>query len=202
MSLNVGTFNVPNKIPMGLGSLGAPTAMFKMKFRWTFTISFCNGTISIPSDFVKVGARPNLDIEEQQIDFLNGRMWIPGKASWQNITVTYYDVAAASNTTINNLYSWLASVYNILDPVNLQMGTPLNRYEGNGLLFLYDGCGNAVEGWELGHCWPQAINFGDLDMTSADHVTIELTLRYSQVQYQNYCGGTVTVCGCYPCQLL
>jgi len=37
------------------------------------------------------------------------------------------------------------------------------------------------------NAWPQAINFGDLDYSSSEEVTIELTLRYSEVSYESKC---------------
>ena len=88
----------PAPIPMGLGAIGTGNLIFKRQFRWTMEIQYCiNGSnyITVAEQLVKVGARPQLDIEETQIDYLHGRMWIPGKVTWQTMTVTYYDVAGA-----------------------------------------------------------------------------------------------------------
>lgn len=38
---------------------------------------------------VKVEARPTLEIEETEINFLNSKTWIPGKAHWTDITFTF-----------------------------------------------------------------------------------------------------------------
>ena len=182
---------------MGLGLIGTSTNRFKRKFRWTLSIDYCNGDKTVPSDFVKVASRPKLSIDETQIDYLHGRFWIPGKGSFDEMTISYYDVAA---DTAAKLFGWLASVYDFTDPVNLTMGSSLGDYEGTGNLYLYDGCGNEIEYWILEHMWPKAINFGELDMESSDVCMIELTVRYSYVQYVAVCpSATVDKCPCTSC---
>jgi len=186
-------------IPMGMGELGGPNLVFKRKFRWTFAINgICSannaGTSdgNVPASFVKLASRPNISIEETEINYLNAKTWIPGKATWETVTVTYYDVAAQGNQA---LYNWLASVFNFSDPTMSQQGKHRTAYSGTGVLTLYDGCGSAVEIWTMKDVWPQAINFGELDYSSSEEVTIELTLRYSQVSYESLCPAFTPV----PC---
>ena len=168
---------------MGLGELADVELRFKRKFRWTFRIEeACNGTV--PDFYVKLASRPNLSIDETEINFLNGKTWIPGKASWETITVTYYDVATDKAKT---LWDWLASVYNFTKPVKLQMGSNRNAYAGKAVLSMWDGCGGELERWTLRDVWPQAINFGDLDYAASEECNIELTLRYSDVKYEPIC---------------
>lgn len=195
---------------MGMGALASANAIFKRKYRWTFELETPCGTI--PESIVKLASRPNINIEETEINFLHGKMWIPGKASWETITVTYYDVVADQNNSITSLYNWLSTVYEFHKPETLRQsskrGITLNAgggvggsngYAGSGRLVLYDGCGAAMETWRLGHVWPQAINFGDLDYSSSEEVTVELTLRYSEVSYKSSCGQDFQACGCYGC---
>lgn len=201
--------------PMGLGKLGGSDIVFKRKYRWTFVlISPCGGVV--PEHTVKLAARPNLTIEETEINFLHGKMWIPGKGTWETITVTYYDLGNDGGS-LSGLWSWLATVYDFTDPVNLRQaskrgsavaqaigntlvvgGVSSGGYAGTATLTLYDGCGTPMEIWTLGGVWPQAINFGELDYSSSEEVTIELTLRYFEVKYEPKCGGVVRPCcgGC------
>lgn len=233
-----GYFNQsPNSRPMGLGALANPGLVFKRKFRWTLAIQFClTGTIqTVPEEFVKVGARPQLDVEETEINYLNGKFWIPGKVTPQTMTVTYYDVAGAIVNTpdtcdqtdadpniacfpcfndedlpysvgadtlpqTGTIFNWIASIYNITDPCRLEMGSKTGDYQGEGLLRLYDGCGQTVEAWLMQNMWPQSVNFGELDMASSDECTIELTLRYSSLQYRSLCPAqSIVRCPCSPC---
>jgi hypothetical protein len=188
---------------MGLGALGNGDVIFKRKFRWTFEVEYCCNTFprQVPASFVKMGNRPQIDFEEIEINYLNGKMFIPGKGTWQPLSITYYDVAGlTSGSATSELLSWIASVYDITDPVCLKMGSSLNTYEGKAKIMLYDGCGNPLEAWLLEHVWPQSVNWGDLDMASSDECTIELTLRYSSAKYISFCpAGDIERCPCEDC---
>jgi hypothetical protein len=186
---------------MGLGLLGDPSIVFKRKFRWTLIICFCSGSKFVPESFVKMGARPNLDIEETQIDFLHGRFWLPGKVTFNEMQVTYYDVAGtvAGQPSTASIFDWIATVYDITDPTCLKMGNRAD-YEGTGIMRLYDGCGQTIEAWTIEGMWPKSVDFGELDMTSSDECTIQLTLRYRNLQYNSCCPtSAITRCECTPC---
>lgn len=181
-------------INMGLGKIGQPNVVHKRKFRWTFEVERTN-RLSVPASFVKMAARPNISIEETEIHFLNGKTYIPGKGTWEAITVTYYDVAGSENL---GLWEWLADVYNYTNPIALTQSSRRECYSGRGKCKLYDGCGNALESWTLDDCWPQAVNFQELDYASSDEMTIEVTIRYANVTYANLCGASpgANCCGC------
>ncbi len=166
---------------MGIGRLGAPNIIIKRKFRWTLDIETPVGLI--PRHYVKVAARPQLEIDETEINFLNGTTWIPGKGKWQPINVTYIDVV---DRDMASLYNWIASIYDYTDPVGLK-NTEKAGWNATAILTMYDGCGSPLETWSLGSCWPQSINFGDVDYASSEESTIELTLRYSEVKYLATC---------------
>src|SRR6516162_10161528 len=93
---------------MGMGDLGLADVIFKRKFRWTFSIQTACNNYTVPASIVKLAARPNLTIEETEINYLHGKMWIPGKGAWETITVTYYDIAGLGNAAqaLGKLFSW------------------------------------------------------------------------------------------------
>ena len=187
---------------MGLGAIGTnPSLVFKRKYRWTFAIKrqcATGGNQSIPTSFVKLAARPNIEIEETEINYIHGKTWLPGKGTWQAVNVTYYDVNDAPG--MSALFSWLASVYEFTNPTSLRQASKLSDYAANGTLQLFDGTGTMMETWNMNNMFPTSINWGDLDYASSDECNIELTLRYSEVQYIKGCGGA-TISGCFtPCQ--
>jgi hypothetical protein len=187
-------------IPMGIGALGFNNVIFKRKFRYTFEVFNICGGARIPPSFVKTAARPNLAIEETEINFLNAKMFIPGKATWETITVTYIDAADMNNPfMMKPLFDWLASVYAFHKPVELPMGSRAADYSATGLISMYDGCGTLMETWELRRMWPTGINFGELDYASSEEATIELTLRYSDVIYTPICPAFPINNCCTPC---
>jgi hypothetical protein len=145
---------------------------------------------------VKVAARPNLEIEETEINFLNAKTWIPGKASWQTMSVTYLDVATADAAP---LYTWLASVYNFTNPITLSQGSRRSDYTATAILRMFDGCGQLIDTWIMKDVWPTGIDFGDVDYASSDICEIALTLRYSNVQYASSCPVFAINPCCTPC---
>lgn len=179
-------------MPMGIGRVGAPGVIFKRKFRWTLSITTPCGFI--PEHYVKVAARPKLSIEKTEVNFLNATTWMPGKAKWEPISVTYIDVPAQD---MAGLWNWIATVYNFTDPNGLSQSEKAG-WNGVGLLTLYDGCGAPLERWLLGSMFPESVDFGELDYSSSDEVTIELGLVYSDVQYQGICGPNPQAC-CRGC---
>lgn len=187
-------------INMGIGRLGGGSLIHKRKFRWTFAVERQSGRV--PASFVKMAARPNIQIEETEINFLNAKTWIPGKGAWEQITITYYDVEDISGTGNTELWNWLASVYNFIDNVALTQSSRRVCYGGTGICTMYDGCGGELEEWRLFDCWPTSVNFGELDYSSSEEATIEVQLRYSNVKYTNICGRNPTVecCGCTESQ--
>ena len=183
---------------MGIGKLGGSEVTHKRKFRWLFSILYCNGKVVSPH-FVKTASRPNIAIEETEVNFLNEKTWIPGKAAWEAVDVTYLDVAVANDPDGNiGLWNWLASVYDFTSTCR-HMNSKRSGYAGSAILSLLDGCGNEMEAWVMSDMWPTSIKFGELDYSSSDLVEISLSLRYSQVTYTNYCGEQPEPCPCSPC---
>jgi hypothetical protein len=59
-----------------------------------------------------------------------------------------------------------------------------------GLLKLWDGCGQLIEEWKLGKVFVKALSFGELDYSSSEEITIEMTLCYGEIQYMSHCHGS------------
>jgi hypothetical protein len=190
---------------MGIGKLGKNDLIFKRKFRWLLEVRpYGGGNATDMKYFVKSAARPNLTVEETEINFLNVKKWIPGKAAWETLTVTFYDVVT---TDITSLWNWLASTYELYhnettgDKINQKMGNMVNDYGAQVILTMLDGCGTELETWTLDDVWPSGINFGDLDYSSSEEATIELTLRYSIANYQSKCPDIQPTGKCTPCAI-
>ena len=181
-------------VAMGLGRVGQPDVIFKRKFRWTLDIVTRCGVV-VSRSFVKVAGRPKINVDSVEINYLNAVTWITGKAKWEPINITYYDVAGANSV---GLLSWLASVYDFTSPVLLPMSERAG-YAGTGTLTMYDGCGSALEVWQLNNMFPESIDFGDVDYESGDICTIELSCRYDSVAYASLCGGGVPRGCCVGC---
>ena len=68
-------------IPMGIGALGFNNTVFKRKFRFSFGVTnICgNPNRTVPAAFVKTAGRPELSIDETEVNFLHAKKFLPGK---------------------------------------------------------------------------------------------------------------------------
>ncbi len=180
---------------MGIGRVGEAGIVFKRKFRWTLEIK--GACFNIQRHFVRVAARPNLQIQEIELNFLNAKEYIPGKGEWNSIQIQYIDVADQQMT---ELYSWINTTYEFggrQSFVNLRQSEKAG-WAGEGSLILYDGCGKALEQWTLRKMWPQTVDFGTLDYADHEFVTVDLTVRYTDVSYEGICNPSPRNC-CTGC---
>lgn len=188
-------------VNMGIGELGQPNIILKRKFRFlaTFTppsaagLGGAAGPTESFSNFVKVASRPQLDIDETEIHFLNAIQYIPGKGRWQPLTVTYYDVASYK---LGPLYNWILSVYDFNKAIgesnssgsgNLPQSEKAG-WAGSGTIEMLDGCGTVLERWTFEDVWPQSVNFGDLGYSESDECTIDVTYRFSKAKIEGIAG--------------
>jgi len=185
---------------MGIGLVGAANITYNRKFRFLFGITYCNGDKKVSPAFVKLAALPSITVEDTELNFLNSKTWIPGKAAWETITVTYLDVSGDPTPQTNgSLYSWLATVYDFTSPCN-HMATKGQDWAGEASVVRLDGCGNVLDQWIMKNAFPTSIKFSELDYSSSDVCEVELTLRYSDVTYIPICPPAVEPCECTPCE--
>jgi hypothetical protein len=161
---------------MGIGQLGNPNIVVKRKFRWLLEIQDDQGNVIVPSDFVKVSARPSIDLEE--IDFLNQKSFIPGRLNSNDTTITYWEYEQSDGAC--HLTKWLAKHVPSDGNINL---TSIPK--ANYILRLLDGCGNEMENWTLVDGILTSINFGELDHSSTECVSLELNVRYTKIHYKS-----------------
>lgn len=150
----------------------------KRKFRWLFKIDdvSASGTNSLPP---LKSARPSLSFKETQVEHLNETIYYPSKPEWKPITLSLYDLRKNEHP----VFKWLKKMY---DPQKGSIKPPMDsQIMVTASLEMLDGCGETVEKWKFENCWPNAIEFGDLDMGSSEIVTCDLTLRYARAYIEN-----------------
>lgn len=161
---------------LGIGQLGS-NVIINRKFRHTFEVMSGNEDI-LPACYVKMNSRPAMTQEVTEINYLSETTWIPGRLSREKIVFTYWDVSNDNKV----LYEGLARIYKLSeDGVVAQRLLPLT-----GEIRTYDGCGTLIESWELKDVIIESINFGELDFSSSECTTIELTVSYGEVTYRSH----------------
>jgi len=177
---------IPMGLNMGLGP--GSTSLCKRKFRWLFYITNLSAT-GIRALPPLRSSRPKVDLQEMQARHLNEDVFYPAKPQWQPITLTLFDL----KRSVHPVFDWLKNTY---DPETGDWNPPLKQQAAAGgrttpliqsfaTLDLYDGCGNCVEKWVYEDVWPSGIDFGQLDMSTSDFVTVDITLRYARAYLQN-----------------
>ena len=148
----------------------------KRKFRWLFMIPeiSADGANSLPPD---KGARPSLSFKEIETQHLNEIIYYPGKPDWKPINLTLFDIKKNGNE--NPVFKWIKNQY---DPSSGDWAAGTFKV-GEATLNLYDGCGNVIEKWTFENVWPNNIEWGELDMSDSQYVTVDLTLRYDRAYY-------------------
>jgi len=159
---------------MGLGKLGGDVCIMR-KFRWLFFIDgVCDdGTTALPPD---KGARPSLNFKEIEAQHLNETVYFAGKPDWKPVNLTLFDLKSKTNP----IFKWLKEQYEPCEDKGTWKVPTEDAWKKTGRLKMYDGCGNVIEEWVFANIWPNNIEWGDLDMSSNDYVTVELTLRYDR----------------------
>ena len=152
--------------------LESPNLCLMRKFRWLFFIPdvSAEGANALPPE---KGARPSLSFKEIEAQHLNEIIYYPSKPDWKPVTLTLYDLKKNKNP----VFEWLKEKY---DPEKGDWKVGINFKKPIARLEMYDGCGNIQEIWTFENIWPNNIEWGELDMSDASYVTVELTLRYDR----------------------
>lgn len=123
------------------------------KHYWRFLLEGNNREID-----VVIEGRPNIDIEETSINFMNAKMFLPGKAKWQKLT----------------MHVKQEDVPSLLKLVN---SGAVESYTA-GKLRLYDGNDELRETWTLNRLW--ATGFDRLNNNAS------IRLVFDQVNYESH----------------
>jgi hypothetical protein len=146
--------------------------VFKRKWRWTIEGNLPGGRLE--PIFVKVAARPQLNIEEIEVKVGNTTSWTPGKAEWEVLTVSLWDVAPDDK----KIWPVLGSSYVETTDGKYPNSDKLSTFK----LVLYDGYGVVMEEWELSEAYVSKFEFFD---ESPECTSVEVIIRYKKVEYKS-----------------
>jgi hypothetical protein len=127
---------------------------------------------NIPSYLVKAANRPSIQFEPIKLDHINVYRKLKGKGEWQDLTITLYDPIVPS------------AAQAVMDWIRLGHESITGRdgyadfYKKDITFYLLGPVGDKIEQWTLKGAFIQQANFGELDFSSNEVATIELTLAY------------------------
>ena len=138
----------------------------KMKNRYVMEID------NIPSYLVKAMNRPTVQFETISLDHINVKRKLQGKADWQDLTITLYDPIVPS--AAQKVMDWIRLGH---ESITGRRGYA-DFYKKDITFYLLGPVGDKIEQWTLKGAFIQQANFGELDFSSNEVATIELTLSY------------------------
>ena len=138
----------------------------KLKNRFIMNID------GVPAYLIKTTNRPQITFEEVELNHMNVKRFVKGKATWDTIEMTLYDPVVPS------------AAQAVMEWVRLSHESVTGRdgysdfYKKDVTINVLGPVGDIVEEWTLKGTWIKSANFGELDFASNDPTDISLTLRY------------------------
>ena len=138
----------------------------KLQNRFVFLVD------GIPAYTIKAANRPSINFEEVQLNHLNVKRFIKGKAEWQTLDITLYDPVVPS--AAQAVMEWIRLSH---ESVTGRDGYS-DFYKKDCNIQILGPVGDIVEEWTLKGAWVQTANFGALAFDTNDPAEITATLRY------------------------
>ena len=132
----------------------------------------------VPSFLIRAANRPSIEFEEVELNHINVKWYVKGKASWQPLDITLYDPIVPSGA--QSVIEWIRLGH---ESVTGRDGYS-DFYKKDVEFNLLGPVGDVVEKWSLKGTYIQSANFGDLDWSVSEPAEITCTLRYDYAVLQ------------------
>jgi hypothetical protein len=131
--------------------------------------------------WAKTVTTPSFDVSEVEHNYLDNKFYFPGRVSWNEVSLTLVDpisIDAVSET--NQILK--DSGYVVKNDVTSKKTMSKKQAASGPLTTLkitvMDAEGKPLEIWTLKNPFIKSAKFGDLDYSSDDLRTVEMTIRY------------------------
>lgn len=138
----------------------------KRKFRWILAIE------GVDSFLMKSAARPTIQTEEFQIDYINATRYLASKYTFEPMEVTLHDAIAPSGA--QQVMEWIRLAHEHVT----QRGGYADFYKRDIQLKMLDPLGSVVELWDIKGAFVQSANFNELSYDNMESADITLTIRF------------------------
>jgi len=168
------------------GNQGLLMPKLQFRFRVNFiNLGLGNDGLSLTKQVMEC-QRPNLSFDEITLNVYNSRIYLAGKHTWAELTMTIRD--DASGTVSTALGDQLQKQMDFVEQASAAAGQDY-KFETN--IQVLDG-GNGtyapvvLEEWQLYGCFLKSANYQTLNYATSEAVTIQLAMRYDNaVQLEN-----------------
>jgi len=164
----------------------------KLKNRWRITFANMgsggqsDGSVGLSMQATSV-TRPTISFEEVELHRYNSRAFIASKHSVEPMNLTLEDdVTGTASRVVQDQIQAQQHLIGAGGPFladSLSTAPEGSLYKFVTYLDMLDGAtDNVIEKWTIEGCFIQNVNYGDLDYSASDQVTIELTIRYDHAR--------------------
>jgi|TARA_E500000305_G_C3983173_1_gene217980 hypothetical protein len=123
---------------------------------------------------VKTITLPNFETEPSEHKLMNHMFKVPGIGKWTDVTMT---LVMTKNILQSTLLSKTGYDPVILDGDTIEKGSQmLLTRVGTPIITILDELGAVIQTWTLYGAFISSINYGDLDYSTDDFITVDLTL--------------------------
>ncbi len=187
MAVNLDKFNVPGGEQ---GVLVQP----KLSYRFRVTLNeFGNGdNLQLTSQVVSV-SRPSLTHDDVVVDVYNSRIFLAGKHTWDPITLTVRD--DVTGRVAKTIAAQLQKQVDHADQSSTRSGS---GYKFSMKIENLDGASDnfvILDGWHLGGCYIQNVNYGENNYATSDPLQITIAIKYDNANHVDETGTEMLVGG-------
>jgi len=168
--------------PLASDQSATSQGLLMPKLKYRFRVIFENLGVSTPrtelTKQIMTFDRPNPSFEPIEIHVYNSIVKLAGKPSWADVACTIRD--DASGAVAKLLGEQMQKQFDFMEQSSAASGID---YKFTTRLEMLDGGNGAhepqiLETWEMYGCWLQGVNYGDVDYTSNDPVSLTLTMKF------------------------
>lgn len=174
---------------VGIAGVGNGVLHPKHKNRWRALFTGLGGILGsnsgVPNDLslqVITATRPSLSYEEVQLDRYNSRVYVAGKHTFEPCTLTVED--DVTNRAANAIQTQLEKQQRLIGATGPWLNSEATAftYKFGMMLEMLDGNEAVVESWKYEGCFLQAVDWGDVDYSTGEKMTINLTVRFDHAR--------------------
>lgn len=123
--------------------------------------------------YLRTFARPNFNLNEVVVDYINTKRYFQGKFEWQTLQMVLNDPIIPS--AAQKVMEWVRKGY---ENVTGRAGYKEAYTAKDFSIKMLDPTGVVVELWKFYNVFPTTVDFSALDYTNAEVATITITIRF------------------------
>ena len=155
----------------------------KRNFRFQVQITGLTD-LGAPTDIVwwaKTVTTPSFDVSEVENNYLDNKFYFPGRVSWNEVSLTLVDPISVNAVKLTNdllINSGYIVKANETSLKTMSKDQATNTAIKSMMINILSAEGAPIEQWLLNNPFIKSAKYGDLDYSSDDLRTVEMTVRY------------------------